>query len=154
MKTITTMAAGLLRVVSAGCATPITAQIRWEEPGRPVKVRTVEFETYGLTESEDQTTVFLQHEESFMPWDLTRHYLGDILMFSFEPVGPGDPPAPVIEANYELKAYVFFDSALVEGTVTPVPNDPESPGDFHLVFENSNFGEYISTITITGRLRR
>ncbi len=89
-----------------------------------------------------------------MPWEMNRHYMGETLVFAFVPAGPEEPPVEVAEANYLLDAYVFFDSTLVEGSVTPVAGDPDSAGDFSLVFENSDFGEYISTITIAGRLRR
>jgi len=155
MKTTFLALGALVLLLVAGCSsTPLKAKVRWEEPGKAPRVRAVEFEEYNLQEGEGRTEVFLKHKESFLPWELKRHYLGETLMFAFAPVSPGGPTANVVEAAYQLNAYVFFDSTLVEGTVAPVPDDPESPGEFRLVFENSNFGEYISTITITGRLRR
>ncbi len=154
MKTIGITALLAVSCVALGCSTPLKARVRWDEPGKPPKVRFVEFEEYKLKEGEGRTEVFLKHEESFLPWELNRHYMGETLMFAFAPVSPDGPTAVVAEAAYRLDAYVFFDSTLVEGTVAPVPDDPESPGEFRVVFDNSNFGEYISTITITGRLRR
>ena len=149
---ITALAAVLLAV--SGCSTPLKAKVRWEEPGKAPRVRAVEFEEYNLVETEGQTQVYLKHTEKFAPWETNRHYMGESLMFSFAPVTPAGPTARVSEASYRLDAYVFFDSTLVEGALAPVPDDPASPGEFRLVFENSNFGEYISTITFTGRLRR
>jgi hypothetical protein len=148
-----TAVAAVLFVVS-GCSTPQKAKVRWEQPGKAPRVRAVEFEEYNLIESEGRTQVYLKHTEKFAPWEMKRHYMGESLMFSFAPVSPEGPTARVSEASYQLNAYVFFDSTLIEGTVAPVPDDPASPGEFRLVFANSNFGEYISTITISGRLQR
>lgn len=154
MKIIGITALAAILVAISGCATPQKATIRWEEPGKATRVRSVEFEEYSLVETEEQTQVYLKHTEQFAPWETNRHYMGETLMFNFAPVTPGGPTARVTEAAYRLDAYVFFDSTLVEGTVAPVSDDPASPGEFRLVFDNSNFGEHISTITITGRLRR
>ncbi len=60
----------------------------------------------------------------------------------------------VSQADYQLKILAFFEATWIEGTVTPVPEVPESPGEFRLVFSNSDFGEHLSTITLIGRLRR
>ena len=150
------MVRGLLvaLVLVSGCSTPLAARISWQEPGRKPSVRIVEFEEYKLIDGEDSLEVLLDHEESFSPWDTDRHYSGESVWFKFEPERPDGQPAAIVEGSYRLKARVFFDVAFIEGSVVPVPDDPQSPGDFRLVFDTSNFGEHISTITITGRLRQ
>jgi len=144
----------ILLVLVTGCSTPLAARISWQEPGKAPSVRIIEFEKYELDEGENSMSVLLDHEASYSPWETNRHYAGESVWFSFEPEHPDGQPAAVIEGGYRLKAAVFFDVTFIEGFVVPVPDDPESPGDFRLIFDTSNFGEHISTITITGRLRR
>ncbi len=141
-------------VLVSGCSTPLAARISWQEPGKEPSVRIIEFEEYRLVEGGNSVEVLLDHEESYSPWETERHYAGESVWFSFESEHPDGEPTAIIEGTYRLKAAVFFDVTFIEGVVVPVPEDPESPGDFRLVFDTSNFGEHISTITISGRLRR
>ena len=155
MKNGVIAAASLVLLLASACSsTPISVRVEWREPGKKPTARVVEFEEYLYLEEGNQAQVVLNHEEDFSPWDTNRKYQGETLRFRWTLPTPEGGPAVVSQADYQLKILAFFEATWIEGTVTPVPEVPESPGEFRLVFSNSDFGEHLSTITLIGRLRR
>jgi hypothetical protein len=149
VKTLPLLLLGLL----SSCISPVVVQVKWQQPGKQPTYRRVEFETYTRTEEGEGVQVVMEHEESYPPWELKRDYLGETLAFTFRPTVPGGEPEPIVDGFYRLRTHLFVKPTLVEGTVTPVAEDPDSPGDFKVVFELYDLGALVSVLTLRGRLR-
>lgn len=144
----------VLLLITGACATPLTVRREWTDPDRDRADNVTEFEDYRLTDRPGGYHVWLEHRETFMPWDLVRHYLGEKLSFEFPTPEEGGGPVPVSKGYYELRAYAPVETTFREGEVVPIPGDPESIGDFRLIFDGIDAFDRNCVLSFTGRLRR